>query len=234
MLANKHHLLAGDQALRVAAGFGLARICPTVRLAALTEHEERYTVANEFLPADLRKTVPAHDMRLCILNRETKRTMLEAQWGTTRDCSHLGNGSIGWGEKHVAYWDNGCRGWCCLWRTAPFSNACGARRPLAQCRRLLARRVFLRRITHACVARALRLPCTSVVMSVSAWPSQQGASHRCEGFHTLQRSSWLNFQSTFPRLPPDPLVANHTDGHQIGVNSWVHVCWYMEMTCNVG
>ena len=90
VLANKHHLLAGDQALRVAAGFGLARFCPTVRLAALTEHEERYTVASEFLPADLRKTVPAHDMRLCILKRETKRTMLEAQWGTKRDLQSLG------------------------------------------------------------------------------------------------------------------------------------------------
>ena len=43
LLANKHHLSAGDQALRVAAGFGLARFCPQVRLAALTEHEERYS-----------------------------------------------------------------------------------------------------------------------------------------------------------------------------------------------
>ena len=46
------HLLAGDQALRVAAGFGLARFCTQVRLAALTEHEERYTVASESLPAN--------------------------------------------------------------------------------------------------------------------------------------------------------------------------------------
>ena len=48
---------------------------------------------------------------------------------------------------------------------------------------------FLRRSTHACVARTLRPPCTAVVMSVSAWPFRQGASHRCAGFHALQRIS---------------------------------------------
>ena len=120
---------------------------------------------------------------------------------------------------------------CCLWRTAPFFECLWC----AQTTRAMsapagAQSFFLRRIMHGCVARTLRLPCTCVVMSVSAWPSQQGASHKCEGFHTLQRSSWFNFQSTFPRLPPDPMVANHTNGHQIGVNSWVHVWWYMEMT----
>ena len=111
LLANRHHLLAGDQALRVAAGFGLARFCPQVQLVALTEHEERCTVASESLPANFRKTIPAHDMRSCILNRETKRTRLEAQWSTTRDClfSHLDMGSIGWVEKHFVYRDIGCR-----------------------------------------------------------------------------------------------------------------------------
>ena len=113
LLANKHHLLVGDQALRVAAGFGLARFCSQVRLAALTEHEERYTVASESLPAHLRKTMPAHDMRSCILNKETNRTRLEAQWSTTRDCllSHMDMGSIGWVEKHFVYRDIGCPGW---------------------------------------------------------------------------------------------------------------------------
>ena len=105
--ANKHHLWAGDQALRVAAGFGLARFCTKVRLAALTEHEERYTVASESLPADLRKTVPAHDVRPYILNRETKRTRLVAQWGTTRD-SFLDMSCIGWVEKRCVYRDIGC------------------------------------------------------------------------------------------------------------------------------
>ena len=105
LLANKHHLLAGDQALRVAAGFGLARFCPQVRLAALTEHVERYTLASESLPANLRKTMPAHDMRSCILNRVTKCTRLEAQWSTTRDClfSLLDMGTIGWVETHFVY-----------------------------------------------------------------------------------------------------------------------------------
>ena len=112
LLANKHHLLL-DQALRVAVGFGLARFCSQVRLAALTEHEERYTVASESLPAHLRKTMPAHDMRSCILNKETNRTRLEAQWSTTRDCllSHMDMGSIGWVEKHFVYRDIGCPGW---------------------------------------------------------------------------------------------------------------------------
>ena len=44
--------------------------------------------------------------------------------------------------------------------------------------------------TRATFARKpLRPPCTAVVTSVSAWPFQQGASHRCAGFHTLQRIS---------------------------------------------
>ena len=30
--------------------------------------------------------MPADDMRSCILNRETERTRLQAQWSTTRDC----------------------------------------------------------------------------------------------------------------------------------------------------
>ena len=88
-------------------------LLPQARLAALTEHEERCTVASESLPANLRKTMPARDMRSCILNRETKRTWLEAQWSTTRDFffSHLDMGSIGWVEKHFVYRDIGCRRW---------------------------------------------------------------------------------------------------------------------------
>ena len=66
----------------------------------------------------------------------------------------------------------------CLWY---------AQRPLAQCLRMLARRYFIAsKHAHACVARMLRLPCSAVVMSVSAWPFQRGASHRCAGFHILQ------------------------------------------------
>ena len=38
----------------------------------------------------------------------------------------------------------------------PFLNACGERRPLAQCFRMMTHRVFLRRSTDACVAPALR------------------------------------------------------------------------------
>ena len=34
--------------------------------------------------------------------------------------------------------------WSCLWRRAPFSNACGARKTLAECLRMLARKFFKR------------------------------------------------------------------------------------------
>ena len=60
----------------------------------------------------------------------------------------------------------------------------------------------------ACVARAQRPPCTAVVMSVSVWPFQQGASHRCASFHTLQKLLYYwTVGSTFLRLPPDPLLS---------------------------
>ena len=78
LLANKHHLLAGDQALRVAAGFGVARFCPQGRLAALTEHDERFTVASESLPANLRKTMPVdHDAGLPFQSFGHRQHLLE-------------------------------------------------------------------------------------------------------------------------------------------------------------
>ena len=63
---------------------------------------------------------------------------------------------------------------------------------------------FLRRSAHACVARALRPPCTVVVMSASAWPFQHRAIHRRAGFHTLQTISRLNCWKHVPAIPPDP------------------------------
>ena len=76
-----------------------------------------------------------------------------------------------------------------LWRRAPFLNAFGARRPLTKCLRMLALRV------SSCVE--ARTPASReryghlvLQSSVSAWPSQQGAS---AGFHTSLRISRVNF-----------------------------------------
>ena len=82
---------------------------------------------------------------------------------------------------------------------------------------------FLRRSTHACVARALRPPCTAVVTSVSAWPFQHGASHRCAGFHTLQRISRLNCWKHVPAIAP--VVAYTIDGHQNGLRARSRRSW---------
>ena len=65
-----------------------------------------------------------------------------------------------------------------------------------------AQSLFLRRNKHACVARTLRPPCTAVVMSLSAWPFQQGA--RCGSFHTSQIISRLNCCKHVPAIASRP------------------------------
>ena len=72
---------------------------------------------------------------------------------------------------------------------------------------------FLRRSTHACIERALRPPCTAVVMSVSAWPFQPGdarASAHCRKFQ-----DFMNFWKHVPAIASRPIVANPISGHQI-------------------
>ena len=63
--------------------------------------------------------------------------------------------------------------------------------------------LFFRRSTHACVARTVR----PVLSSVSAWPFQQGARHRCAGASTHGREfrDWT-VGRTFPRWRPGPLL----------------------------
>ena len=63
-------------------------------------------------------------------------------------------------------------------------DACGKRRPLAQCLSMLA--------THACVARTLRPPCKVVATR----------SHRCAGFLSLQIMLTLNCWKHVPAMPP--------------------------------
>ena len=144
------------------------------------EHDQRYTVASESLPADLRTTVPAHDMRWCLLKRETRRTRLEGQWSTTRDCfsSHLDMCSIGWVEKHFLYLGR----WGFETDAACGVHADHSRNVCACCRAKC-----LRGSTHA----PRRSNATATVFccrhGLSAWPFEQGASHGCGGFHTLQR-----------------------------------------------
>ena len=67
-----------------------------------------------------------------------------------------------------------------------------------------AQRFFLRRSTHACVART---PGHHVLLlSVSACPFQQGATHRCADFHTFQIFSRLNGWKHVPAIASDPLL----------------------------
>ena len=166
MLANKHHLLTGDQAL--------ARFCPQVRLAGLTEHEERHTVAIESLPADLRKTMPAYDMRSCILNRETMRTRpVEHDAGLPFQSFGHGQHRLGGETFRVpGHWLPKVGGaiFECFW--------C-AQTTHVVCAHAGTQSFFLRRGAHVCVARALRPSCTVVKRERLAIPTRTaiGARH---------------------------------------------------------
>ena len=71
-------------------------------------------------------------------------------------------------------------------------------------------------------------------MSVSAWPFQQGASHRCAGFHTLLRISKLYFlEHVFSLRPHSCRTQNRTrkirTEHRTSVAAAVRTCRFMAL-----
>ena len=49
---------------------------------------------------------------------------------------------------------------------------------------------------------------------MTAWPFQQGGSHRCAGFHTLQRISSLNCWKHVPAMASRPIVCQLSNERQ--------------------
>ena len=163
-------------------------------------------MASESLPANLRKTMPAHDIRSCILNRETKRTRLEAQWSTTGDClfSHFDMSSIGWVEKQFVYRDIGCR----RWQSAIFECSWCAQTTHVVCAHAGANSFFFCDEARTTASRA----CTAVKhdrldVPTRSQPQMRGLPHIAENYN-------IDFLKHVFCNCSDPIYADPKFGHQ--------------------
>lgn len=82
-VANKHLLVALDNALVSGVGYGLDRFLPTTRVGRLRPGERRYFVPQSEVPEALRKDEDEISRRSCILAPDGS-TRLEVKWDEPR------------------------------------------------------------------------------------------------------------------------------------------------------
>ena len=161
------------------------------------------------MPADLRTTVPAHDMRWCLLKRETRRTRLAGLRMLARRLFFQSSGHVQHRLGRETFLVPGTLGF-------ETDTACGARRPLAQCLRMLARRVFAWK--HA---RPRRSNATATVYCCRHERERLATRTRRQPWmwrlpHIAKIFQGWTIQSTFSRLLPYQLLPAPLTDTKIG------------------
>ena len=113
MDANREKMKAVDKILTMSLAVGgLKSFQAHDAVGALQENIDRFSIAVDKLPAEMRTASIGRARRSCLLNRDTKETKLEIAWASTRPSLWclVDQGSVGWPAKLRAYYKAKIRG----------------------------------------------------------------------------------------------------------------------------